>query len=211
MDRDRFARQRDFILEIDKEKNVLRQTHLTNHGRPENDAEHAWHMTVTAYLLREYANEDVDIAHVMIMTLTHDLVEIYAGDTYAYDTAGKSDEHDREELAADKLFGRLPEDQAADLRAIWEEFEANQTPEARFAHAMDSVQPMMLNDSNGGQDWKAHGVHRAGPGGRNEVTRLGSTELADYIDERLDANVAEGNLMPDDAGHHLAARNYLEK
>jgi putative hydrolase of HD superfamily len=211
MDRDRFARQRDFILEIDKEKNVLRQTHLTNHGRRENDAEHAWHMTVTAYLLREYANEDVDIAHVMIMTLTHDLVEIYAGDTYAYDTAGKSDEHDREELAADKLFGRLPEDQAADLRAIWEEFEANQTPEARFAHAMDSVQPMMLNDSNGGQDWKAHGVHRAGPGGRNEVTRLGSTELADYIDERLDANVAEGNLMPDDAGHHLAARNYLEK
>ena len=211
MDRERFARQRDFILEIDKEKGVLRQTHLAGHGRREDDAEHAWHMTVMAYLLREYANEDVDIARVMIMTLTHDLVEIYAGDTYAYDLAGKATEHAREEAAADKLYGRLPADQAADLRAIWEEFEANQTPEARFAHAMDNVQPMLLNDSNGGQDWKAHGAHRAAPASRNATTRLGARELADYIDERLDANVAEGNLMPDDAEGHLAERSYLQE
>lgn len=196
MDSERFARQRAFILEIDKEKRVLRQTHLTEHGRAEDDAEHAWHMTVMAYLLREYANEPFDLARTMVMTLTHDLVEIYAGDTYAYDTVGQASAEDREREAAERLYGLLPEDQAQELRDIWEEFEANETAEAHWAHAMDNVQPMMLNDSNKGGDWKAHGVHRAGPASRNAVTRLGSTELADYVDARLDANVEEGNLLP---------------
>jgi putative hydrolase of HD superfamily len=196
MDRDRLERQLGFALAIDAEKNVLRRTHLSGHGRRENDAEQAWHMTVMAYLLREYANEPVDIARTMIMTLTHDLVEIHAGDTYAYDEAGQATAHERETAAADRLFGMLPADQAADLRGIWEEFEANETPEARFAHAMGSVQPMMLNDSNGGSDWRDRGIARSAPAGRNAVTRLGSTELADYIDELLDAHVAAGNLRP---------------
>lgn len=198
MDPDRFARQRAFILEIDKEKQVLRQTHLTEHGRAEDDAEHAWHMTVMAYLLREYANEPFDLARTMVMTLTHDLVEIYAGDTYAYDKAGQKTAETRERTAAERLYSLLPEDQAAELRAIWEEFEANETPEAHWAHAMDNVQPMLLNDSNEGGDWKTHHVHRSGPASRNAVTRLGSTELADYVDERLDANVDAGNLLPDE-------------
>lgn len=200
MDEERFARQRAFILEIDKEKLVTRQTHLSGHGRAEDDAEHAWHMTVMAYLLREYANEPFDLARTMVMTLTHDLVEIYAGDTYAYDVAGQEHAEDRERAAAERLYCLLPADQASDLRAIWEEFEANETPEAHWAHAMDNVQPMLLNDSNEGGDWKTHGVHRSGPASRNAVTRLGSSELADYVDSRLDANVAAGNLKPDVAG-----------
>ena len=194
MNRERLEQQLAFALEIDKEKQVLRQTHLSGHSRRENDAEHAWHMTVMAYLLQEYANEPIDIARTMIMTLTHDLVEIYAGDTYAYDTEGQLTAHAREVEAADRLFGLLPPDQAAQLRAIWEEFEARETPEARFARAMDSVQPMMLNDSNDGADWKARGIARSAPASRNEVTRTGSRELAAYIDERLDAHVAAGNL-----------------
>ena len=162
MNRERLEQQLAFALEIDKEKQVLRQTHLSGHGRRENDAEHAWHMTVMAYLLQEYANEPIDIARTMIMTLTHDLVEIYAGDTYAYDTEAQLTAHAREVEAADRLFGLLPPDQAAHLRAIWEEFEARETPEARFARAMDSVQPMMLNDSNDGEDWKARGIAQRG-------------------------------------------------
>ncbi len=195
-DRTRLEQQLAFALEIDKEKQVLRQTHLSDHGRRENDAEHAWHMAVMAYLLREYANEQVDVGRTMIMCLTHDLVEIYAGDTYAYDTAGRETAAERERAAADRLFGLLPDDQARDLRGIWEEFERNDTPEARFAHAMDSVQPMMLNDANGGGDWRVRGIERSMPAGRNAVTRLGSTVLADYIDERLDYHVEAGNLRP---------------
>ena len=196
MDRDRLAKQLAFALEIDKEKSVRRQTHLSGHGRRENDAEHAWHMSVMAYLLREYANEPVDIARTLIMTLTHDLVEIYAGDTYAYDKEGQATAHEREQQAADRLFGMLPADQAQEMRGIWEEFEANETPEARFAHAVDSVQPMMLHDANDGQDWKTRGVVRSMPASRNAVTRLGSTELADYIDEMLNKHVERGNLLP---------------
>ncbi len=196
MDASRLAQQLAFSLEIDKQKNVLRQTHLSDHGRRENDAEHAWHMTVMAYVLQEYANEPVDIARTMIMTLTHDLVEIYAGDTYAYDAVGQATAKERETEAANRLFGLLPPDQAADMRSIWEEFEKNETAEARFAHAMDSVQPMMLNDSNDGADWKARGVARSAPASRNAVTRMGSAELADYIDSVLDKHVERGNLQP---------------
>jgi len=196
MDRERLLRQLAFALEIDKEKNVLRQTHLSEHGRHENDAEHAWHMTVMAYLLREYADEPIDIARTMIMTATHDLVEIYAGDTYAYDAEGQKTAREREVAAADKLFSLLPDDQAAEMRGIWEEFEANETPEAHFARAMDNVQPMMLNDSNDGADWKRRGVSRSGPASRNALTRMGSSELADYVDEILDKHVERGNLRP---------------
>ena len=197
MDQTRLLRQLAFALEVDKEKNVLRQTRLSGNGRRENDAEHAWHMSVMAYLLREYSNEPIDIARTMIMTLTHDLVEIYAGDTYAYDVEGQAGAHEREVAAADRLFGMLPDDQAREMRAIWDEFEANQTPEARFAHAMDSVQPMMLNDANDGGNWREREVTRSMPASRNAVTRLGSTVLADYIDAVLDKHVERGNLIDD--------------
>ncbi len=199
MDQTRLLQQLAFALEVDKEKNVLRQTRLSGNGRRENDAEHAWHMSVMAYLLREYANEPIDIARTMIMTLTHDLVEIYAGDTYAYDVEGQAGAHEREVVAADSLFGILPDDQAREMRAIWDEFEANQTPEARFAHAMDSVQPMMLNDANDGGNWREREVTRSMPASRNAVTRLGSTVLADYIDTVLDKHVERGNLIDDSA------------
>lgn len=194
MDWERFEKQKDFILEIDKEKNILRQTHLSGGGRRENDAEHAWHMAVMVWLLREYANEPLDLAKTMMMVLIHDVVEIDAGDTYAYDAAGKATAHDREEKAAERLFGLLPEDQGRELRALWEEFEKYETPEARFAHTMDNFQPMLLNDSNGGGDWKEHGIRRSQTEKRNEKTGTGSREIWEYMKTILDANVARGSL-----------------
>ncbi|MDE5956475.1 MAG: HD domain-containing protein, partial [Bacteroidales bacterium] len=155
---ERLRRQLDLILEIDKEKNILRQTHLSGGGRRENDAEHAWHMAVMAYLLKDYANEKVDIARVMIMCLIHDVVEIEAGDTYAYDEEGLKTQKAREDAAKEHLFGMLPDDQKEELTAIFDEFEAYETPESKFAHAMDNLQPLMLNNSNGGADWREHGV-----------------------------------------------------
>ena len=194
MDWERFEKQKDFILEIDKEKNILRQTHLSGGGRRENDAEHAWHMAVMVWLLREYANEPLDLAKTMMMVLIHDVVEIDAGDTYAYDAAGKATAHDREEKAAERLFGLLPEDQGRELRALWEEFEEYEAPEARFAHTMDNFQPMLLDDSNGGGDWKEHGIRRSQTEKRNEKTGTGSREIWEYMKTILDANVARGSL-----------------
>ena len=133
---ERLQKQLDFALEIDKEKNIFRQTHLSGHGRNENDAEHAWHMAIMAYLLREYANERVNIERVMIMCLIHDIVEIDAGDTYAYDAEGLKTQKAREEAAKERIFSLLPDDQKKELSALFDEFEANETPESRFAHAI---------------------------------------------------------------------------
>ena len=186
MDKKRFAQQMAFALEIDKEKNIFRQTHLSNHGRNENDAEHAWHMAIMAYLLKEYSNEQIDIARVMIMCLIHDIVEIDAGDTYAYDEEAKKSQKEREQKAADRIFALLPEDQAKELRAIFEEFEAFETPEAKFAHAMDNLQPLMLNDANNGGDWKEHDVAISSVMARQIQTKKGSEELFKYTKERLE-------------------------
>ncbi len=141
---DRLKKQLEFVLEIDKEKNIFRQTHISGHGRNENDAEHAWHMAIMAYLLREYSNEPIDITRVMLMCLVHDVVEIDAGDTYAYDTEGKKTQKAREEAAKERLYSMLPDDQKEELMAIFEEFEAWETPEAKFARAMDNLQPYCL-------------------------------------------------------------------
>ena len=149
---DRLKKQLEFVLEIDKEKNIFRQTHISGHGRNENDAEHAWHMAIMAYLLREYSNDPIDITRVMLMCLIHDVVEIDAGDTYAYDTEGKKTQKAREEAAKERLYSMLPDDQKEELMAIFEEFEAWETPEAKFARAMDNLQPLLLNNSNGGGD-----------------------------------------------------------
>ncbi len=192
MDKERLMQQMAFALEIDKEKNIYRQTHLSNHGRNENDAEHAWHMAIMAYLLKEYSNEPVDIGRVMIMCLIHDIVEIDAGDTYAYDEEAKKTQKEREQKAADRIFALLPEDQAKELRALFDEFEAFETPEAKFAHAMDNLQPLMLNDSNNGGDWKEHNIAISSIMQRQIQTKKGSDELFDYIKERLAHYVSEG-------------------
>ena len=191
---ERLRKQLEFALEIDKEKNILRQTHLSGHGRRENDAEHAWHMAIMAYLLREYANEEVDIAKVMLMCLIHDIVEIDAGDTYAYDTAGLAAQKEREEQAAERIFGLLPEDQKAELRALFDEFEAGETAEASFARAMDNFQPLLLNDSNQGGDWREHDVCRSQIMKRHKKTYLGSEIIGAYSEQLIDENVRKGNL-----------------
>ena len=195
MDQERFEKQLRFILEIDREKNILRQTHLSGGGRQENDAEHAWHMAVMAYLLREYANEPIDLAKTLMMILIHDVVEIDAGDTYAYDEAAAATQREREEAAAERLFGLLPEDQGRELRGLFEEFEANETAEARFAHTMDNFQPLMLNDSNGGGDWRARGIRRSQVEKRNEKTGTGSGIIWDYMQKIIEKNVQKGNLL----------------
>ena len=195
---DRLAKQMKFILEIDKEKNIMRQTHLSGHGRNENDSEHAWHMAIMTYLLREYSNEKIDLAHTMMMCLIHDIVEIDAGDTYAYDEEGKKTQREREEKAADRIFGMLPEDQRDELRALFEEFEEDATPEAHFAHAMDNFQPLLLNDSNDGADWERHGVNRFQVNGRQTKTRIGSEVLYEKTMEILDKNEEAGHIRHSD-------------
>ena len=194
MDRERFEKQKDFILEADKEKTVFRQTHLTNHGRNEDDAEHAWHMALMTYLLSEYSDEKIDVARTMIMCLIHDIVEIDAGDTYAYDEEGKKTQDEREEKAADRIFALLPEDQAKDLREIFEEFQERKTPEARFARAMDNLQPLLLNNSNDGGDWKEHKAKASAVYGRHRQTKLGSEELYELADQIIQENIHKGNL-----------------
>ena len=191
---ERLRQQLSFILELDKEKNILRQTHLSGHGRRDNDAEHAWHMAIMAYLLREYANEAVDIGKVMLMCLIHDVVEIEAGDTYAYDAAGLATQKEREEAAKVKLYSMLPSDQAAELMALFDEFEAWETPESRFAHAMDNLQPLLLNDSNDGGDWREHGVSAEQVYGRQRKTALGSERLFQLADGLLQKHIEKGNL-----------------
>lgn len=191
---ERLRKQMEFALEIDKEKNILRQTHLSGHGRRENDAEHAWHMAIMAYLLKEYANEPVDIARVMIMCLIHDIVEIDAGDTYAYDPENLKTQKAREQAAKERIFALLPEDQRAELTALFDEFEDGDTPESRFAHAMDNVQPLMLNNSNGGGDWIEHGVAAAQVYGRHIHTKAGSETLYAMSDAIIRENIEKGNI-----------------
>lgn len=191
---ERLKKQLAFALEIDKEKNIFRQTHLSGHGRRENDAEHAWHMAVMAYLLREYANEEIDIAKVMLMCLIHDIVEIEAGDTYAYDTEGLATQKAREDAAKESLYGLLPEDQKRELSALFDEFEAYETAESKFAHAMDNLQPLLLNHSNGGGDWREHGIAAEQVYRRQSRTRLGSERLFAVADEVIRENIRKGNL-----------------
>ena len=191
---ERLKQQLDFILEIDKEKNILRQTHLSGHGRRENDSEHAWHMAIMAYLLRDYSNEPVDIAKVMLMCLIHDIVEIDAGDTYAYDAEGLKTQKAREDAAKERIFSLLPEDQKEELIALFDEFEDFSTAESKFAHAMDNLQPLLLNNSNGGGDWREHGVSAEQVYGRQRKTALGSEKLYEVTDYIIQEHIEKGNL-----------------
>lgn len=191
---ERLLKQLAFSLEIDKEKNIFRQTHLSGHGRRENDAEHAWHMAIMAYLLREYSNEKVDIAKVMLMCLIHDIVEIDAGDTYAYDAQGLATQKDREDKAKERIYSLLPSDQKKEMITLFDEFEEYQTPEAKFAHAMDNLQPLILNNSNNGGDWKEHGVTSQTIYKRQIQTKLGSEILYEVTDQIIQDNIRKGNL-----------------
>ena len=191
---ERLKKQLEFALEIDKEKNIFRQTHLSGNGRRENDAEHAWHMAVMAYLLREYSNEEIDIAKVMLMCLIHDVVEIDAGDTYAYDEENLKTQKAREDAAKERIYSLLPEDQKQELIALFDEFEAYETPEARFARAMDNIQPLILNVSNEGGDWKEHAVTSKNVYGRQRKTALGSKVLFEAADEMIQEQIKKGNL-----------------
>lgn len=195
---DRLEKQMDFIREIDKEKQIFRQTYLADGKRKENDAEHAWHMAVMTLLLSEYANEEIDVLKTIQMILIHDVVEIDAGDTYAYDDVAKESQADREKKAADRLFGLLPDDQAKTFRGLWEEFESGETKEAKFARTMDNIQPTLLNDASDGKAWEEHQVALSKILKRNERTPKGSEVLWDYSRENfIEKHVRLGHIIDD--------------
>lgn len=192
---DRLKKQMEFIMEMDKEKGIGRQTYILKGDRKENDAEHSWHLALMAMLLSEYSNEEVDVAKVMSMVLVHDLIEIDAGDTFAYDDKGNETKRERELAAAERIFNLLPEDQAAKLRGLWDEFEEAKTPEAKFALAMDSVQPLMLNDASGGKSWREHDVEAGRVLERIEKKIApGSNVLAEMTRNVVEENIEKGNL-----------------
>ena len=195
VDMERFKKQLDFILEIDKEKEIYRQTHLKGYKRQENDAEHAWHMAIMIYLLKEYANEEFDIAKAMMMALIHDIVEIDAGDTYAYDTKNLATQEEREEKAANRIFGMLPDEQKKEMLDLFYEFEEGKTPEAKFAKTMDNFQPILLNDSNNGKDWRVHQIKKSQVVNRQKSSQLGSKDIWEYTSELIERNVKKGNLI----------------
>ena len=198
MEQSRLEKQFAFCLEADKEKLIQRQTLLSNGEKKENDAEHAWHMSLMCILLSEYSNEPIDVLKTISMILIHDVVEIDAGDTYAYDDKAKLSQRDRELKAADRLFNILPDDQAKKLRALWDEFEEGKTPEARFAHTMDNIQPAMLNNSTDGRVWKERGVRLSRILERNKNTPDGSEVLWDYsLNNFIRPNVDKGRIIED--------------
>lgn len=198
MDLERLNKQFDFCREIDKEKFIGRQTYLSDGIRKENDAEHAWHMAVMTLLLSEYANEEIDVLKTVSMVLIHDLVEIDAGDTYAYDVEGQKTQKQRETAAAERVFGLLPEDQKMKLRALWEEFEASETPESKFAHTMDNIQPAMLNHATGGKSWIENQIRLSQVLKRNSNTAAGSETLWAYSRQNfIEPSVEQGNIKKD--------------
>lgn len=198
MNKDRLEKQINFCREIDKEKLIGRQTYLSNGSRKENDAEHAWHMAIMTLLLSEYANEEIDVLKTVSMLLIHDLVEIDAGDTFAYDEEAKKTQRQRELAAADRIFGLLPEEQGLKFRQLWDEFEEGKTAEAKFAHVMDNVQPAMLNDASGGKSWEEKGVHLSQILDRNKNTAEGSKVLWDYsYNHFIRPNVEKGKIQDD--------------
>ena len=194
---DRLKEQIDFILEIDKMKEILRQNYLADGSARENDADHSWHLAMMALILSEYSNEKVDVTRVVPMVLTHDLVEIDAGDTYAYDEAGALTKEKREKAAADRIFGILPKEQGTWMRGLWDEFEACNTPESKFAHVLDNSLPLFLNHAAGGISWKEHKVKRSQIYKRNRITGDGSAKIWEYMQELIQEKINKGNIIDD--------------
>ncbi len=197
MDMERLKKQMEFIVEIDKVKNIFRQTYLADRGRKENDAEHSWHLALMAVLLKEYSSEEVDLSRVVPMVLVHDLVEIDAGDTYAYDAAGVSTQKERENQAADRIFGMLPADQGEWLRNLWDEFEAYETPDAKFAHLLDNCQPLLLNDASNGLSWEEHQVKKSQIYRRNQRVPETSGVIWEYMQSLIEKHVKLGHIIDD--------------
>lgn len=195
---DRLRQQLAFLMEIDKQKEIIRQTYLADGSRKETDAEHAWHLAMMCMILSEYANEKIDVPKTIMMVLTHDLVEIDAGDIYAYDQTGNQTKKERELKAADRIYGLLPEDQRKYLRALWDEFEAMETPEAKFANMLDKIQPVCLNDQSKGKSWVEHNVCKRQIMERNSKTHEGSELLWDYIKKLIEKNVEAGFIRGED-------------
>ncbi|MEU8567388.1 HD domain-containing protein [Streptomyces pathocidini] len=189
---ERLRQQIDFILEVDRLKTILRRSPLLAADRRENDAEHSWHLALMTLVLAEYADEPVDASKVLALVLVHDLVEIYAGDTFLYDTAGAADQEEREQRAADKLFALLPADQHGRFRALWDEFEARETLEARFAKAMDRLQPLLLNYGNRGGTWRTPGVTDADVRARKSVIGDASAPLWAYAQQLIETGAENG-------------------
>ncbi len=196
MDNTRFSQQIAFLLELDKLKNIYRQTYVLHEDRTENDAEHSFHLAIMAAILAEHANTPVDVLHTMKMVLVHDVVEIDAGDTYCYDAKGNEDKAEREQKAADRLFALLPEEQEQEFRGLWEEFEEKETPEAKFANALDRIQPMLLNYKKGGISWMKHGITEEQVKNRNIPTvSAGSDTIGEFAEEIIRAAKEAGMLL----------------
>ncbi|MPW25739.1 HD domain-containing protein [Alkalibaculum sp. M08DMB] len=190
----RILKDIEFIVEIDKMKSILRQTKIIGENRREDDAEHSWHIAVMAMILCEYANDKIDIGKVIKMVLIHDLVEIYAGDTFCYDKEGNLGKRDREIAAADKIYGMLQDDKRKELRALWDEFEEMNTPESLFAASMDRLQPMLNNYHSDGGTWKKYKVTRSQVYNRIAPVKKSSDQIWDYIKFMIEDAYAKGLL-----------------
>ena len=196
MSAERLAQQLGFLLELDKAKTIIRRSYLTDGSRLENDAEHMWHLALFVLVLAEHAGEPIDVTKVLKMVLVHDIVEIDAGDVFVYDEAARAGKEALERAAADRLYGLLPPDQGAELRALWDEFEAKETPEARFAGAVDRLQPLLLNLTTKGRSWQEHGVTADRVLALNARIGLGSPALWTHVEQLLHRAVADGYLPP---------------
>lgn len=205
----RLEQQLAFIVELDKLKYILRQSMLMDRSRRENSAEHSWHLAVMAILLAEYASEPVDVTRVMKMLLIHDVVEIDAGDTFAYDTVNIATQNHREQRAADRLFGMLPAEQRDEVRALWEEFEHRATPESKYANALDRLQPLLQNFYSGGQSWRKHGISREQVIDRMRPVEIGIPQVWPTVMKIIDdacaagyvkTSPSSGNSMPTTSG-----------
>ncbi len=191
---DRLSQQLNFILEIDRLKGVMRRSMLMSGDRYENSAEHSWHVALMAVLLSEHSNQPVDVLHMVKMLLVHDIVEIDAGDTYAYDEGGKQSQAEREQTAAERLFGLLPADQAVEMKAAFYEFDPRETPEAKMANAVDRLMPLLHNYYSQGKEWRKHGITREQVMQRIGPVVDGSEALWAFAEEIIDQSVEEGYL-----------------
>ena len=188
-------KQLAFIMELDKIKNITRQTYISDGSRKENDADHSWHLALMCFVLAEYSNEPIDVLKTMKMVLMHDVIEIDAGDTYAYDVEGNKTKRERELRAAERIYAILPDEQAKEYRALWDEFEAMETPEAKFANVLDKLQPLLLNDTTNGIAWEEHGIKASQVLRRNARVHEGSEALWEYARALIQRNVDEGHLI----------------